>query len=930
MKLKRSLLGYSIACLLAGCSLSPFSNDSESRVGSLKPQDWPDTPDMAEKKIDRKHAMQQYEEFLAEAREEELVPEAIRRLADLHLAEEQDAALESERLPGQLDSRSAELYKELMERYPDHELNDSALYQMARALEQNGDDEPSMKALSSYAGKYDGSDKYDEVQFRRGEFFFVRRNYAAAEQAYQAVLDVGDASTFHQQALYKTGWARFKQNHYEHSLNAFTQLLDENIADHDSANLPETLARAEQERLLDTLRAVSLSFAYLGTADEVENYFKAQGNRQYEPLIYANLAALHLKKERYSDAADTYRRFATVHSQHREAPLFQSHVINVYKQAGFNKRVLQEKQAFVEQYQPASTYWKQHDPAQSPEVLNQVQRHLRDIARHYHAEAQAKKTAIAYTDAGHWYELYLRAFPDGKRTSYMNFLYAELLTSAGQHGRAAGQYERTAYLYGEHNKAPEAGYAAILAYQKHEASLQDQAKLEWHRKGIDSALRFSEEFSDHEQALPVRSRAAEQLYALKDYPAAVNAALPLTENKTAPVELQLSAWTVTAHAWFDIADFHKSEAAYQQALLLTPASDQSRPQLADKLAASIYKQGEQARAAGDLDVAANHFLRVGTTVPASAIALTARYDAADAYVSLKQFPAAIKTLEEWRRDYPDSELQTDVTRKLAILYRDNKQPLQAAAEFERMAAFEKDPALQRESAWTAASLYLDAQQTPRAIQAYQKYVAQFPQPVEPAMEARSKLVSLYTDSSNNKQARYWREQIIQADRNAGNQRSDRTRFLASHAQLALIKPHYDAYHSVKLREPLQQNLARKKQYMKAAIDGYTQAAGYEIGDVTTEATYRIGEIYADFSQALMKSERPRSLKGEELEQYNLLLEEQAFPFEEQAIEIHETNLQHIASGVYDSWVKKSLEQLAELLPARYQKQERSEHFVATK
>ncbi len=929
MKIGRGLL-TGIACLLGGCSLNPFSSDEALRIGSLTQQDWPDVPATAETGHNRSAAMEHYEAYLADAQEKELVPEAMRRLADLHLAAEQDIVLEGKLLPEQINSRAAELYKEMLERYPDHELNDSALYQMARALEQSGEIEPSMQALSSYAGSHGRADKYDEVQFRRGEHLFIKRDYPAAEQAYQAVLDMGDATSFHQQALYKLGWARFKQYRYESALDAFIQLLDENIGEHASANMPDSLPRAGQEQLEDTLRAISLSYVYLGSNDEIEKYFKARGNRPYEPLIYAKLGALHLSKERYSDAADIFRRFADVHAQHLEAPLFQSRVIYVYKQAGFNDRVLKEKQEFVEHYQPASDYWKQHDPAQSQEVFHQVQTHLRDIARHYHAEAQAKKTPKAYADAGHWYELFLRAFPASKRAPYMNFLYAELLTSAGQNGRAAEEYERTAYLHGEHKKASEAGYAAILAYQKHEPSLQGQEKLDWHRKGIGSALRFSGQFTDHKQAWPVRSRAAEQLYALKDYAAAVNAALPLTESQNAPANLQLNAWTITAHAWFDLADFHKSEAAYQKALALTPAKDKSKLALADKLAASIYKQGEQARTAGDLTDAAQLFLRVAATVPTSEIALAARYDAAAAYISLKQIPAAIQTLEAWRRDYPGNKLQEEVSRKLAILYRDNKQPLQAAKEFEHMVAFEQDPALRREAAWTSASLYLEAQQPAKAMQAYQNFVTQFPQPVEQAMEARAKLVSLYTEAGNINQQRHWQQQIILADRNAAGQRSERTKFLASHAQLSLTRPQYDAFQSIALREPLQKNLARKKQFMKAAIDGYTQAASYDVADVTTEATYRIGKIYVDFSEALMKSERPRNLQGEALEQYDLLLEEQAFPFEEQAIEIHETNLQHIASGSFDAWVKKSLEQLAVLLPARYQKHERSERFVAAK
>ena len=92
--------------------------------------------------------------------------------------------------------------------------------------------------------------------------------------------------------------------------------------------------------------------------------------------------------------------------------------------------------------------------------------------------------------------------------------------------------------------------------------------------------------------------------------------------------------------------------------------------------------------------------------------------------------------------------------------------------------------------------------------------------------------------------------------------------------------------------------------------------------------FRIGEIYQDFGKALMASERPRNLNEEELEQYDILLEEQAYPFEEKAIEIHEANAQRTADGLYDTWVRKSLAELAELMPVRYAKQEKGEDFVA--
>jgi cellulose synthase operon protein C len=79
----------------------------------------------------------------------------------------------------------------------------------------------------------------------------------------------------------------------------------------------------------------------------------------------------------------------------------------------------------------------------------------------------------------------------------------------------------------------------------------------------------------------------------------------------------------------------------------------------------------------------------------------------------------------------------------------------------------------------------------------------------------------------------------------------------------------------------------------------------------------------------MTSERPEGLSPLELEQYELAIEEQAYPFEEQAIEVHESNLKLISRGVYNKWIEKSLQKLAEFVPARYAKPEENSGIIAS-
>jgi hypothetical protein len=115
--------------------------------------------------------------------------------------------------------------------------------------------------------------------------------------------------------------------------------------------------------------------------------------------------------------------------------------------------------------------------------------------------------------------------------------------------------------------------------------------------------------------------------------------------------------------------------------------------------------------------------------------------------------------------------------------------------------------------------------------------------------------------------------------------------------------------------------------MQNTINAYETAIKYRVAEITTSATYQIGELYADFARSLMNSPPPRGLNAEAIEQYKILLEDQAFPFEEKSIDIHAANVNQIHDGLYDKWVKASLAKLRKLQPARYAKDEKVERYV---
>ncbi|MFK5950134.1 MAG: hypothetical protein QM500_15325, partial [Methylococcales bacterium] len=108
---------------------------------------------------------------------------------------------------------------------------------------------------------------------------------------------------------------------------------------------------------------------------------------------------------------------------------------------------------------------------------------------------------------------------------------------------------------------------------------------------------------------------------------------------------------------------------------------------------------------------------------------------------------------------------------------------------------------------------------------------------------------------------------------------------------------------------------------------YGNASKYKIYEASTEATYSIALIYKDFSISLLESDRPTKLNAEELDQYEILLEDQAFPFEDKSIEFFEINLSRVKDGHYNKWIQKSHEQLTGLFPTRYNRKPKTDSYI---
>ncbi|MBL4606914.1 MAG: tetratricopeptide repeat protein [Pseudomonadales bacterium] len=892
--------------------------------------------------ISLKSALSAYQRILKTAPSHEAQQKILRRIADLSMiATEQqliDEVDENYHPPLEQNDKltlkhSIKLYENLLTNTSENTNQAETLYHLAKLYDITGQSQHSLDALNKLVVEHPNSPYHVEAQFRRGENLFSSGHFASSANAYQkTVLGKNIDPRFYEQALYKLGWSHYKRNDYASSLNPFFSLLDELEK---SQQKNKSLMKIQR----DSYRVISLALSHLEGPQSIATFFESFGSRKYEARVYEALAMHYLQQERYSDTAKTLEFFVDSHPLHPYAPGFQTDAINALAAGGFPSLVLPAKENFVTRFGIHSAFWKYyHSENPSPEQVNvakdlrtTLKSHLQDLSTYYHSQAIKSGIPTDYEKAAYWYWLLLETFPNNPNGLLINQLIAESLLDGGKFQEAITQFERTA----EHPQStPESAannrYAALIAYQ----SLLKQPDIDHQfikREKIDAALRFHTLHPQDKRSPAVLHNAMGMQFQLGDSIGALNSATLITQlSLTATNQLIIqSAWITLGNNYLSTGIYKEAEQAFNKALRFSIKNTSQAKHLHEQRIAAIYKQAEQFEQQGENVKAIERYLSVGRTLPNSRIRPQADFAAASLYLKTQRWQAAIAQLKAFRQNYPGHPLNETLPEKLALAYEQSKNWAHAAVEMEKTAnhLHPKDPELARIALWRAAGFREKAAQTSEAIRVYKRYVRTYPHPLETLAEAQFRLSLLYKKSEDNYRSTFWRRKIVQGFYNAGEQVTPRMRYHAAQSAYQMAQPHHRQFESIKLQLPLQNSIAVKQEAMQQALKYYSYVL--EIGEASfiSAAFYQTGSLYQKLAADLLTSERPQELNANELEQYNILLEEEAFPFENRAIESYIKAAELTTQQVYDLWVKKCFKKLRFLLPVRYAKDEKLEGVI---
>lgn len=925
-----------------------WSSDKEDelvqpmKLGDLIPVGVSPTYDLVEVSTDEQIVI--YRKVLEHVSTPDLTAKVLARIADLELMLQEQKAVRSDELaeaPGALADDiymadygiAIEAYKTALRRYPDRPENDKVLYQLAKAYDLNGMGQHTLGVLTQLVNKHPGSEYFVEAQFRRGDLLFSSRRYDDALVAYQSVLDGGQATAYYENAVYMHGWTLFKQENYSTAYASFTNVLDLTLP---KSGRLEGVSPTKMSLVEDSLRILSIMFSYEDGGKTITATYDKLGRRAYEGLLYQRLGDLYVSQERYQDAIATYRAFITLDPTSDKAPELQNEIIKTMRVARFFNQIFPEKEVFVEMYRLNGDYYEQATLDKRRYIRSYLYVYIDEVARFYHSRGQRVKRAYKqvpptkrkrmladYKRAIALYQRYMETFRDDVHSAEKSYMQAEALAELGYFRKAISAYEATAYDYPLNVFSEEAAYAAILAYRQLLKVEGDEEKRAWYvKEKLNSQLAFGDMYPFSQFARPVLLDSIDLLYSEKRYKLAVEQADIFLGLKPegSPKEL-LTIWTVKAHSNFELADYAQAEKDYAQTLKYLAKKDKRYAEMVDQIAASVYKQGEVLAAEGKKLEAVEQFLRVATIAPNSKHRKSADYDAATYLLQAEEWERAIELVNAYRKRFDPSRSDLDITGKLILAYEGLERYDDAAKELLRVYRDEKDPEKRRQALFLSAEYFEKGDDNKRALETFKKYAHEYPEPFDLAIETQYRLSQMYEKMKDDNRRRYWLEKIIIADREAGDKRTTRSKYLAAYSRNVFAEDRFTGYLAIKLTWPIQNSLAKKRKAMDDVLRRYKQIMEYGVQEFSTQSQYKVASVYGNLGASLMASERPPGMDELEEEEYGYLLEDEAVPFEDQAVEIHEANVQNSWNGNYDEWVGKSMKALAKLLPGRYNKTE---------
>ena len=792
-------------------------------------------------------------------------------------------------------------YNRVIEKFPQHPLTEDALYGLAYCYTEQGDPDRAADGYARLITAFPSTRYSVEINMRLGEYYFTMEDLTRAIAHYQYVVDSGEPE-YTERALYKLGWCYYNLDRYSEAIDSFFSILDIN----DAASISvDSLAN-------ESMDIIARSYAEYGGTPALVRRMRTRPEDPYASSIMYKLAELYRERSFFPEAIGTFRTYIERFPSGADMPEVLRHMHETYHIRGDTLASLELSETFKEHIGPGTRWYEKATVPRREQAVSLILDNLEAAANRRRARSQAEGREAELTLALKDLTVYEEVI-GGNSPCRIGYLKGIVLTELDLFSEAV----KTLNDIAVENRCTDLAEQAILASTDYQISIYEKSGT------VDlpifgSTVNILSELFPDNPATPKAVLALGQMTLNSgDLSGARSHFLLLIRRYAAGPESD-RARLLIARTFFKEADYTQAAAWFRESWKET--SDEAIREEAHRLHVySLFKRAEELSIKGSATEAAEQFEEIYRQFPAADVAQVSLYNAGKLYRSIGLERRATSLFETLAATYTDSEFASEALQMSVFILEALGDPIRAGDDSMVLAA--RSSGEKRGAALLkAAQLYSAGNAPGRSASSRSVYIEEFTEPVE---ELSRQLFLLGLDLE---EVGDWGSALDAYNRNVAlqkrEQRNQEVTSFAARSQLRIAERSFIRYNDYHITPPVDETVVRKRELLQDVIREFVAAGNYRTADVITASNFFIGRALELFNKDIMSSPKPVGLSDSEMEEYNLLLQEMAFPFEAKALEAYRVNIQRsVKLEFLDPWIEKSFERMADLAPWSYLRNE---------
>ena len=757
------------------------------------------------------------------------------------------------------------VFSSILEEDPTFARRDLVLLHLGLLHADRGDPRAT-RHLTRLVEDFPDSPVVDVAELRRGEIAFERGDHDAALPSLRAASRSSDPE-IRAVALYQRGWSAHVTARGAEAVDSFRSLLDL----YDGPDAPSAFDLGTEAREL-YLRALARAGGAPAFAAAVER----NGTRDDDPTLLTDLSELLSEYALYARAA------AVDHLLLRRHPLDPA-ALDAARRWITNTEGTNEDDVLdvAARFGPDGA-WSvaQVDTSLRTEASDFARDVFVDTAaRRHRAAREAGDDTTKWKEARALHERTARTWPDDPRATQWWTLAGECDLALGDHAAAIEDFVTAARDRSDHGD--DAAWRAVATAD----TWYRTTLVEGVTAGPDSVARrflaladsFRDRISDPERAADLDWRTL-SVEATHDGEERVVARARVFVERHPDDPRAVGAARLGAEALYRGGSYERAADAFEAAA--TRAHAAGRDSLARELedwaphAFELHTEGVEADTTRGPARAAHLWRRLAVRWPESEHAARALYRAGTAHATAGHDSLAVDAWSTLIDSRPGSDLVADAYRNVARTHEDVGDLAAAARTLVAYAdAFPRSG--DAADAWLhAVDLHERRGDRVRSEALLDDYLQRHPEDLRTRRAVRERRA---------------RDELADGDR--GEAVDTYLAFAHEHPDhasdevLAAIAFHradagWEGFAAVELTQPLTESIPRKRDRLQDLIEAYRDVIEREVAPWTQAATQRLGEALLHMGDAIVQSERPTGLQGDDRLAYDEVLEEQAWTFHE--------------------------------------------------